>query len=84
MIPMKVQRPIVAWLRANGINPGDVPIDAVATIKDGRITCPVYLRRDGSRYLDKDRNVAMGSVDVPLREQPAGIVADWLAGKVPA
>jgi hypothetical protein len=84
MIPMEVQRPIMAWLRANGIDPSDVPVDAVATIENGRITCPVYVRRDGSRYLDDNRHVAMGSVDVPLREQPTGIVADWLAGKVPA
>ena len=84
MMPMAIQHKIMDWLRANGINPSDVPLVAVPLLADGQIHCPVYLRRNGSRYLDEKRNVAMGSVDVPLRVQPTGVVADWLADRVPA
>lgn len=84
---MKTQHKIMDWLRANNITPSDVPITAVPELRNGRIICPVYLRRDGAMYLVNPgaaaARPAMGEVDVPLLvEATDGIVREWLAGRV--
>lgn len=81
---LEIMDEVMGWLRANGIEPTDVPITAVPTVRNGRIICPVYLRRNGKFYLDGD-DPARGRVDVPLLvEATSGTLKAWLAGKVPA
>ncbi len=74
---------ICQWLVANSINLDDVPIHAVPDIRDGRITCPVYVRRDGTLVVDEDGEVSMGSITVPLIVEPPEALTDWLAGTLP-
>ena len=85
MIPMKIQRKIIDWLGANGITASDVPLGAVPTLRNGRINCPVYLRRNGSHYVSDNGEMAKGTVDVPLLVEPADSdVRNWLARRVAA
>lgn len=82
---MKIQRKIISWLGANGITASDVPIAAVPTLRNGRINCPVYLRRNGSRYVRENGDMAMGTVDVPLLVEPTDTdVRNWLARRAAA
>lgn len=76
---------ICDWLRANDIEPTDVPTDAVPDLTvEGVITCPVYLRNaEGHKYLVGD-DVARGSITVPLKVRPPAALHGWLAGLVPA
>lgn len=69
---------IMEWLRANDIEPTDVPVWHVPKISDGQITCRVYLRRDGRKYL-VDGEPAMDTVVVPLKEAPPEVLSQWLA-----
>jgi hypothetical protein len=72
---------ICDWLRANDIEPRDVPIEAVPDLSvEGRITCPVYLRRDGKLYVDGSGEAARGSVTVSLKVKPPAALYGWLAG----
>ncbi|MFH8668817.1 hypothetical protein ACH4F3_28610 [Streptomyces anulatus] len=50
---------IAAWLTANGVDPGDVPLHSHINIGTGSDGAPViryteFLRRDGHRYLNDD------------------------------
>lgn len=70
------QQAVADWLEANGINPGDVPIDADMTIDDGPdgrfIRCEVFhLNSDGRRQPDETgQRVATKFVTAPLKVEP--------------
>lgn len=56
----RLRQELQAWLRANGIDPGDVPVHEDITIEpltlggDRAIRHTVYLRNaDGAKYLDE-------------------------------
>lgn len=75
---------IMAWLRANGIEPTDVPLGAVPHIADGMIVCVVCLRNEhGHHYITGTGAMASTTVTVPLKVKPPAALADWLAGRVP-
>jgi hypothetical protein len=65
-----------AWLTANGINPNNVPRDAVITISEGTagrlLCCEVFdLTPDGHRQLDeRGEKAAVTVVAVPLKVEP--------------
>lgn len=61
---------IVAWLAANDVTPGDVPLDARVRIAGGQLTVDVFLKRDGKHYIGSSGKPARSIVTVPLR-QPA-------------
>lgn len=81
---MRIMKDICDWLDANGIPHARVPLHVVPKIANGQITTPVHLVRAGRPYLDGKGDIAMGSMSVPLRVEPPAVLADWLAGKVPA
>ena len=72
---------LAAWVAANGINPGDVPMDARVRVEGDTIVCPVHLRNDrGFKFIDEEtRQAARGVVRVPLVAEPGETVARWLA-----
>jgi hypothetical protein len=75
---MPVMAAAMAWLRANGIEPTDVPIREVPTIADGQITCRVMVRgRLGGRQL-VNGEVATKTVTVPLKVKPPAVLLSWL------
>ncbi|MGW5175871.1 hypothetical protein ACWERY_16105 [Streptomyces sp. NPDC004082] len=67
------------WLTANGITPGDVPIDADMTIDKGPtgrfLRCEVFDRSPDGRLQADERcqKAAVVVVNVPLRHEPP----DW-------
>lgn len=63
---------ICAWLKANDITPGDVPLDAKVVIEGGRLTVDVHLRNaNGRKYVDpKTGEVASGTRTVQLKQPP--------------
>lgn len=81
VIAIHVMDDICQWLRANDVTPGHVPIWAVPRISDGRMTMPVYLMRDGKKYIGDDGEIAFGSIDVPLLEEPPTVLSQWLASE---
>jgi hypothetical protein len=59
-MPVPIETPfgpmdaVVDWLRANDIDPNDVPIEGPITIKDGHIEYAALLRNEASRhYMDE-------------------------------
>jgi hypothetical protein len=71
---------ICAWLRANDVEPGIVPVWAVPRVDADRLTCTVYALRGGKKYLLEDgETVALDFLDVPLKQEPPARLADWLA-----
>lgn len=73
---------ICAWLTANGITPGGVPISEVPTIAAGQITIAVMLRRDGRVYIDADERIATATVTVPMVVEPPAVLEPWIAGRL--
>jgi hypothetical protein len=61
---------ICAFLRANGVDPGRVPVDAYASICDGQLT--VDILADVGGYS------ARRTIAVPLVVPPVGDVENWL------
>lgn len=61
---------ICEWLRANGIDPGAIPIDAVATLDGDRLTVETYVPGAGWR----PRRVVTHAITVP----PPADVANWI------
>lgn len=74
------------WLRANGVNPGDLPIDSVISIADRMITFRRFIRdADGRKRINGLENCLLTEVaTVPLLVEPTGDVAEWLRPKCPA
>ena len=63
---------VAGWLRANDIDPSDVPIDGPITIEQGHIHYAALLRNeDGHRYVDESTgDVAWGNQTAPLKVDP--------------
>lgn len=74
---------ICDWLRANGITPGDVPIEEVPRLANGKITLRVYQRNQAGRHHVTNGQIATEVRTYPLRKQPPGKLAAWLRGEVP-
>jgi len=79
-IAIGVMGEICEWLRANDVEPSIVPLWAVPKLAGGRLATPVHLLRDGKKYV-VDGEVAMGSIDVPLKVEPPASLAEWLASE---
>jgi len=76
-------RTVQAWLRANGIDPDDVPVDSELVIEDSAFGMAIRyqayrLNEDGRRYVDPDDpdRVATENRTALLQLPPP---ADWLA-----
>lgn len=72
---------ICAWLHANGIRPGDVPVDEVPVIIGRRIYCRIYRRtRTGDFYVGPgDLHPKDSRISVPMRVAPPPDLDAWLA-----
>lgn len=78
---------ICAWVKANGIDPNDVPLYAWVRIEGGdQIACPVWRRNaEGKPYLDEETGeLARGLIVRPLVAEPGETVARWLLWPWPA
>ena len=77
-MPVPIETPfgpmdsVVDWLRANDIEPTDVPIEGPITIEQGRIHYAALLRNeDGHRYVDeRTGDAARESRTAELKVQP--------------
>jgi hypothetical protein len=72
---------ILAWLRANGIDPADVPGRARASVVDGMLTVPLYVRNEHGRLVidpSDPLQPATHTVTVPVRVEPNADVLLWL------
>lgn len=73
---------VLAWLRANGIRPEDIPVDRTMTLDGDRLTTDIFLLGEGGRKklaadgMTVQRTVTTFTIAVP----PAADVAKWLAG----
>jgi hypothetical protein len=77
---------VCVWLRANGLNPNDIPAGACPSIADGQITVGTWVRgENGGLLMDPaDPNYPLRrTVTVPLVEEPTGDVAEWLKPRCP-
>jgi hypothetical protein len=78
---------ICDWLRANGIDPVDVPADAKASVTDGDLSIPVQVRNENGR-VQIDPNVPdtvmRHTVTVPLKVPPTAEVQTWLMPTCPS
>lgn len=69
---------VAEWLRANGIDPDDVPIEGPITIEQGHIHYTALLRNeDGHRYQDPGTgDAAREERTAPLTVEPEGVTVD--------
>lgn len=83
---MTLMPQICAWLEANGIRPGDVPVDEVPEIRDGQIHVTLFRRdAEGRHYVEPGaERAAKVRRSFPLQAQPPPALRPWLAGQVPA
>lgn len=63
---------VADWLRANDIDPNDVPIEGPITIEQGHIRYAALLRNeDGHRYVDESTgDAAREEQTAPLKVEP--------------
>lgn len=77
---------ICTWLRAIGLNPNDIPMDAYPTVTDGMLTIRQYVRGE-TGTLQPDPNdvhaVLCRAVTVPITVEPSSAVAEWLNPRCP-
>lgn len=72
---------ILNWLRANGVKPEEVPAGVRATVTDGRLTIPVFVRdSEGHQIEDPSApgTLATYTVTVPVVVPPSRDVELWL------
>lgn len=78
-IALRLMDPICAWLRANRITPGLMPLDAAVTVSGGRIVLPVYVRGEGGIAADPATGGPMRRwIRVRLRVDPPDELLEWL------
>jgi hypothetical protein len=78
---------VCAWIRALGLNPNDIPMDAYPTVADGRLTIRQYVRSEkGAIQFDPNDVHAplCRTVTVPITVEPSAAVAEWLNPRCPA
>lgn len=74
------------WLRANGVDPLDVPTEPHASVSDNQLTLLMHVRDEaGRKVIDPEgpRRILTRPITVPLRVQPTGVVARWLEPACP-
>lgn len=77
---------VCVWLRANGINPADVPMDARASVVDGRLTIPLKVKSVNDHDLidpSDSEQTFRSTVSVPVTVPPSPDVELWLAPRCP-
>lgn len=76
---------VLAWLRANGIRPEDIPTDPTMTIDGERLTTDVFMRgSEGQKLFTPDgmgleRATRTYTISVPAPPD----VAEWLRPRCP-
>lgn len=83
--PEALRDELMDWLRANKIDPANVPHGTVPKIVDGRIVHRAFMLDDGRRFVSpvEPNTVAVGHADVPLLVEPSPRVLQWLRGNDP-
>jgi hypothetical protein len=77
---------VIDWLIANGINPYDVPIDANASVTDGKLTISLLVADEHGNHQvnpERENELARHTVTVPLKVPPTYHVELWLAPTCP-
>lgn len=74
---IELQKPICAWLEANNVVPGTVPVTAKVVFDNGSMTLDVWLTRDGEKYLEGGEP-ARGTLTVPVLVEPSAEVMSAL------
>jgi hypothetical protein len=74
------------WLRANGIDPKNVPWDARMSWVDGQLTTDMYLvDENGRKQFDpSDKNQLARETRTFPASEPPPLVASWLLPRCPA
>ena len=73
------------WLRANGLDPKEIPVNPKASLADGSLTLQRFvLNQDGKRIFSPDRGEFMTeTVTLSVTTPPTPLVEIWLAPKCP-
>lgn len=76
---------LVEWLKANGVNPHDVPTDAQMTYDGRELVTDLYVTtEDGKRLLAPGRDeLAVTTGTFTITVEPPPDVAWWLRGRCP-
>lgn len=78
---------VCAWLTANGVDPGNTPVDADPSIADGQLTLRQWVTGPNGhgRVIDpSDPNrLLTKTITVPLLVEPEGDVAEWVRPRCP-
>jgi hypothetical protein len=78
---------VCRWLEANGVDPNKTPMQADASIADGRLTIRQKVRGpNGGDQLDPSNpnEILTEVITVPVLVEPDKEVAEWLRPKCPA
>jgi hypothetical protein len=73
---------VCAWVRANGIDPADVPPNTRASIVDGQLTITIRVKSaKGHHVIDPgdEEQMLTTTVTVPVKVPPSHDVELWLA-----
>lgn len=81
----ELQDHLVEWLKANGINPNDVPHDAEMTYDGNELNTDLYLAgEEGGRVMLPGRNeLARTMATFTITVEPPPDVAWWLRTRCP-
>lgn len=76
---------ICDWLTANGVDPAQVPVEAKASVTDGKLTIPLIRDEHGRVQVDPDDALKLvyRTVTVPVVVPPTADVKLWLTPTCP-
>lgn len=78
------RREVCDWLRANGVDPGTVPINPEASVADGQLTLLRKVQRNGRDVVNHhELSVLTETVTVPVVVPPSPDIAEWLRPRCP-
>lgn len=77
------------WLRANGVDPRDVPLGATPAVGGGSLRIRTYVRNEAGNITLTGRLTGRGDEREPVTRvttvritvQPPKIIAEWIAGR---
>lgn len=74
------------WVRANDLDPADIPDGSTITVADGQITTTVFVRNaDGKLQVDPldPHSVIKHTITVPLKVEPNAAAREYLSPRCP-
>lgn len=72
-----IRQKICTWLRANQIDPDQVPITARPRVRDGQITIAMVDRQALAANLTQGSEVPTAEATMLMLTAPTGVVAKW-------